>query len=75
MKILTIVLIVLVVGALFIVWQQGLNLKQPGDRKQLLSSFVVWTKNIFNNLKDITTDAMKHKWLPYNRTNSTNHSG
>jgi len=74
MRILTIILIVLIVGALFIVWQKGLNLKHPEDRKKFISSFAVWTKQVFNNVKDLTTQAISHKWLPVNNTNKTNSS-
>jgi len=56
-------------------WKQGLNLKQTEDRGQFFSAFTVWTKQLFNNLKDITAEVMKHRWLPdTNNTNSTNHS-
>jgi len=67
MKVLVIICVILLLNVFFIISNDGLNIKQGGDIKELSSSYGLWAKKIAGNLGDITSNAIKLDWKPISK--------
>jgi hypothetical protein len=77
-KILTFVIVFLVIGAVFIVVNLGLNITNKNDQSVFLGEYGKWIKQSFINAKNVVGYAVKMEWIPkedpnqkINKTNST----
>ena len=64
MKILMAVIIFLMIGALFIVSEGKLALKDQDSREELGSRYYSWFGKLFGNSKNIIGSVVKLSWLP-----------
>ena len=64
-KITIAVILFLVIGALMVIKQNNLDLKENSeDRVSFAKKFSGWIFNIGKNIKDLTGEATKQEWLP-----------
>ncbi len=68
MKVSLIVLKLLFLGALFIVSNHELYLKDSGDRDTFVSMYSSWLSVLFEQGLEITSYVVKFEWLPINET-------
>ena len=70
MRIMVIIIVVLLVGAIFIANSQSTNFKNPGSTWLFTKTFFRWTAHIVANVKDVFVQASNLTWAP--DVNSTN---
>ncbi len=68
MKISLIILKLLFLGALFIVSNHELYLKEAGDRNTFINMYSSWLDTLFTQGLEVTTYVVKFEWLPINET-------
>jgi hypothetical protein len=68
MKLSTIIIIFLLVGAFFTVRAYNIDLKNPQDRESFVGKFWLWLKQVGRNTVDVTSYVVKQAWLPSNGT-------
>lgn len=71
MKLLTIFIIALLIGAFFTVQIYNLDLNNPKDRETFIGKFWLWMKGTGKNVIDVTGYVVQKDWLPQNDTNKT----
>jgi len=54
------------IGALFIVSNQNLHLKNPEELSQFIDLFVAWLSTILSHASKITGYVANSEWLPQN---------
>lgn len=64
MKIIMIILMFLIIGALFVISNENLHLNDKKELERFYDSYYLWVGNVFNNLKSVTADVIKVDWLP-----------
>ena len=64
MKVLMFVIIFLMIGALFIVSEKGLDLNKETAQKTFVKYYVSWIGQTFDNLKSMSGYIIKLDWLP-----------
>ena len=64
MKIIIFVLMFLLIGALFIISENNLALKDADSRVRLKNIYISWVNKIFDNSKDLVGYVVKLDWLP-----------
>jgi len=68
MKIYMIIIILLLLGAFFVISENKLSLRNPDDRIELGKIYFSWVAQIFQNGINLVGDAIKLEWLPENKT-------
>ncbi len=69
MKIGLIILKLLFLGALFIISNHELYLKETNDRNIFLNMYSSWLETLFTQGLEVTTYVVKFEWLPqFNET-------
>jgi len=68
MKVSLIVLKLLFLGALFIISNQELYLKDTSDRDTFLNLYSSWLNTLFEQGLKVTSYVVKFEWLPINET-------
>ena len=64
MKIIMLILMFFIVGALFIISEKNLALKSNEDLTEFKSLYVGWLSGIFENVKSVSGSVIKMDWLP-----------
>jgi len=64
MRILLVVLIFFVLGALFIISNNGLTLYNDEDFSDFSELYVLWLDSTYSNVQKVTGNAVKLDWLP-----------
>jgi len=64
MKVVMLIVMFLLLGALVIISNGNLHLSDGVEREQFLDYYVVWMNSLFSNVKDLTANAVKLEWLP-----------
>jgi len=67
MKVVSFLLIFLVIGALFIISENNLALKNQENRTKFLELYFIWLSKIFENSKNLVGYVVKLDWLPENK--------
>jgi len=67
MKIISIILIFLLIGAFYIISENNLHLKEQEELNQFVSIYVSWIASLYENSVSITGNMIKMKWLPENQ--------
>lgn len=68
MKILMIVIMFFVIGALFIISENNLYMGKAEDSGKFSKLYSAWLDNIFSNIKSVTGYVINLDWLPKNET-------
>ena len=64
MKIISILLMFLILGALFIISNQNLALKDEENFNKFADGYYIWLNSLFENGKTITSYVVNSNWLP-----------
>ena len=64
MKILMFIVMLLFVGAFFIISQDNLSLKEQENRHILAEKYYAWTQSIFSQAGELTGYVVRMNWLP-----------
>lgn len=64
MKIGIIIVKLLFLGALFIISNNNLHLKDVGEREVFFKYYSSWLENIFNQGQSVTSYVVRFEWLP-----------
>jgi len=64
MKILMFAIFFLMIGALFIISENNLALKDSGNFPKFLGSYYSWISQLFDNSKSLAGYVVKMDWLP-----------
>lgn len=64
MKTILIILVFLILGALFIISNQGLSLHDPENFRIFGETYYSWFDHLFDNGKTIVGYVAKSEWLP-----------
>jgi len=64
MKIVALILMFLIVGALFIISEKNLSLNNPENRTEFFKSYFSWLGNLGSNSKSVVGYVAKLEWLP-----------
>jgi len=64
MKITLLILKLLFLGALFIISNHELYLKEAADRETFFGLYYDWIRSLVNQGFDVTTYVIKFEWLP-----------
>ncbi|MBU1136110.1 MAG: hypothetical protein KJ559_01220 [Nanoarchaeota archaeon] len=70
MRLIILVLMFLMIGALFIVSENNLALKENKSRQELKTIYLSWFEQLFNNSKNLIGYVVKLEWLPENQNES-----
>ncbi len=70
MKIITIAVIFLLLGAFFIVTKENLYLNSTSSFDRLGDEYYSWLNSLFENAKLVTGYVIKLDWLPENESSS-----
>ena len=68
MKILILIMMFFVVGALFIISNNNLHLNESTEFGKFYDSYYLWMEQLFGNVKYVTGYLVKVQWLPSNST-------
>lgn len=66
MKLTIFIMKFLFIGALFIVSNQNLHLKNPDELSQFADLFIAWLSTILSHASKITGYVANSEWLPQN---------
>jgi len=66
MRILFLIAIFLFAGALFIISNENLHLKNPEEAKKFADLYYAWLLGIGKNAGSLTASAIKSSWIPGN---------
>lgn len=64
MKIISAIIFLLVLSSLIIIESNDLNIMNKEDMKTLSKKYLNWSEGIYENLQQITGQAIKLEWLP-----------
>ena len=64
MRILLFIILFLVLGALFIISNENLHLREKQDMKEFSGLYYSWMSQLFSNFKGISGYFVKFEWLP-----------
>ena len=67
MKILMLAIFFLMIGALFIISENNLALKDSGSFPKFLGIYYSWISHLFDNSKNLAGYIIKMDWLPENK--------
>jgi len=72
MRFILIILIILLIGAFFIISNEHLSISKKENVKRFFNLYSNWLFNVFDNIKGLTANVINTRWLPKN--NSSNQS-
>lgn len=64
MKIIMLIIIFLMIGALFIISENNINLREKSARNDFKVLYLSWFNQLFGNTKNIIGYVVKFDWLP-----------
>jgi len=64
MRIFMLVLMVLLLGAFFIISNENLSLGEPYESAEFQIKYYEWVGKIWGNVKSLTGGVVKSSWLP-----------
>jgi len=64
MRFLIIILMFFILGALFIISNNGLALSERQDFEEFKFLYSLWLDNIYSNVLSMTGEAVKLSWIP-----------
>lgn len=64
MKTIMLIVMFFVVGALFIISEDNLNIGKGDNAKVLTGMYLSWLDETFDNMKTLTGNIVKLNWLP-----------
>lgn len=64
MKIVVFILIFFILGSLIIINNNDLNIYDKEDLKEFSDIFFSWFGGVYQNVQEITGNAVKLKWVP-----------
>ncbi len=74
MRLTTIIILILIIGAVFIVTTQKIDLGEKEGKVTFAKAFVKWIVQISSNLKDLTMHAISQNWIPEEENKTDSHS-
>lgn len=67
-KLLAIIILLLLIGSYIIIRSYSLDIKNKTDQKTFFKLFIDWIAKLFENIKQVTSLAVKQDWSPVNKT-------
>ena len=67
-KLLAIIILLLLIGSYIIIRTYSLDIKNKADQKTFFKIFIDWIAKLFENVKQVTSLAVKQDWSPVNNT-------
>lgn len=64
MKILMLITMFFIIGALFIISENSLNLNKIEKRGEFFTGYVSWLNSTFSNVQEVTGNVVRLNWLP-----------
>ncbi len=74
MKFILILLIFLLIGALFIISNENLHLREKEEAKKFAGLYYSWLFDIGKNVASVTAFVIKFDWLPSQQDNNDSSS-